>query len=224
MKIAMIEDDETIAFAVSQYLQTQQIETTIYPSLAAVEDVSIEKYELMILDVHLPDGSGFDYLRYLRSFTDMPVIFLTVQNHEKDILKGFAWGVNEYITKPFSLPILKARIDNVLRRKYRNQSILVFKMLQLDSKNKAAKIGEDSLYLNKQEFSILEMFLENPGVLILRERIIDIVWRDDFSEIEDNTLTVTIKRLRQKLGTYGKYIKTIRGMGYLWDVQYDKDE
>ncbi len=170
MKILMIEDDSTIAFAVKTYLNKHNIETIIYNNLSQTEN-----------------------------------------------LKGLSQGADDYITKPFSLPVLKARIDNVFSRKIKKVDELTFENLSLDLISKQASIDGKDLDLNLKEFAILEMLLENQNINLLRERILDYVWGYDFYEVNDNTLTVTIKRLRSKLGDYGSHIKTLRGIGYRWD-------
>lgn len=217
MKILMIEDDKTISFAVKTFLKKHGMEASVFESLESVENIDINIFDLIILDVNLPDGSGFDYLKYLRSFSDMPVIMLTVKDAENYILEGFSYGADDYITKPFSLPVLKARIDNILMRKEINKEALIFKDLCLDLKSMTASLKGENIKLSRQEFAVLELLLLNPDINIPRERLIDSVWGYDLYEVNDNTLTVTIKRLRSKLGPYGQHIKTVRGIGYSWE-------
>lgn len=217
MEIAIIEDDSTIVFAVKTFFKRYDMETSVFHSLGMTENMDIKNFDLIILDVNLPDGSGFDYLKWLREFSDIPVIMLTVKNADEDVLKGFEGGADEYITKPFSLPILKARIDNLFRRKEMKNTEIIFYDLCLNKKSMTAKLNGKNLELGKQEFSVLEILLENRGINVIRERIIDLVWGYDLYEINDNTLTVTVKRLREKLKDYGKHIKTIRGIGYTWE-------
>ena len=216
----MIEDDKTISFAVQTFLKRYDMETEIFGNLDMTKKIDFNEFDLIILDVNLPDGSGFDYLKWLREFSNIPVIMLTVKNTDENILRGFEFGADEYITKPFSLPILKARIDNIFRRKNTKSTDIVFGNLILNLKSMTAYLSGDNLNLSKQEFSVLEILLENKGANVIRKRIIDSVWGYDLYEVNDNTLTVTIKRLRYKLGNYGKYIKTVRGIGYMWK---DKD-
>lgn len=220
MRIVMIEDDKTISFAVQTFLKRYDMETEIFGNLTMTKKIDFNEFDLIILDVNLPDGSGFDYLKWLREFSNIPVIMLTVKNTDENILRGFEFGADEYITKPFSLPILKARIDNIFRRKNTKSTDIVFGNLILNLKSMTAYLSGDNLNLSKQEFSVLEILLENKGANVIRKRIIDSVWGYDLYEVNDNTLTVTIKRLRYKLGNYGKYIKTVRGIGYMWK---DKD-
>lgn len=223
MKIAMIEDDNTISFAVQTFLKRYDMETEIFRNLTMTEKIDFNEFDLLILDVNFPDGSGFDYLKWLREFSNIPVIMLTVKNTDENILKGFEFGADEYITKPFSLPILKARIDNIFRRKNTKSTDIVFGDLNLNLKSMTTYLSGDNLDLSKQEFSVLEILLENRGANVIRKRIIDSVWGYDLYEVNDNTLTVTIKRLRYKLGKYGKYIKTVRGIGYMWEDKNYED-
>ena len=222
MKIAMIEDDSTISFAVSTFMKRYNVEVVVFDSLEAAKQIDLRDYNLIILDANLPDGSGFDYLKWLREFSGIPVIMLTVKNEDEYVLKGFENGADEYITKPFSLPVLKARIDNLFRRKGMSNNEIVFNELNLNLSSMTAKLNNDNLELNRQEFAVLELLLENKNVNLIRERIIDTVWEYDLYEVNDNTLTVTIKRLRNKLKDYGKYIKTVRGIGYIWEDGSDE--
>lgn len=224
MKIVMIEDDTTISFAVSTFLKRYDIDTVILDSLAAAERIDLKNFDLIILDINLPDGSGFDYLKWLREFSDIPVVMLTVKNTDEYVLKGFANGADEYIAKPFSLPVLKARIDNLFRRKNLKSSEIICNALSLDLTSMTAKLNDENLELSRQEFAVLHILLENKNINLVRERIMDSVWGYDLYEVNDNTLTVTIKRLRQKLKHYGKYIKTVRGIGYMWEDPEDERE
>ncbi len=217
LKILMIEDDSTISFAVKTYLNKQNIETIIYNHLSQTENINFNDFDLILLDANLPDGSGFNFLKWLREFSDLPVIMLTVKDEDEYVIKGLSQGADDYITKPFSLPVLKARIDNVFSRKIKKVEELTFENLSLDLLSKQASIDGKDLDLNLKEFAVLEMLLENQNINLSRERILDYVWGYDFYEVNDNTLTVTIKRLRSKLGNYGNHIKTLRGIGYRWD-------
>ena len=188
MKIAMIEDDSTISFAVSTFMKRYNVEVVVLDSLEAAKQIDLKAYNLIILDANLPDGSGFDYLKWLREFSGIPVIMLTVKNEDEYILKGFENGADEYITKPFSLPVLKARIDNLFRRKSMSNNEIVFNELNLNLSSMTAKLNNDNLELNRQEFAVLELLLENKNVNLIRERIIDTVWEYDLYEVNDNTL------------------------------------
>ncbi len=218
MNIIIVEDDKTIAFAIKAYLSKYNICSRHFNTLKCLEGVNIKDYDLMILDVNLPDGSGFDYLKYIREYSDIPIIMLTVRDLEENVLQGFDLGADEYITKPFSLPILKARIDNVLKRRNQKEPVIEVGELKLNIEYSYVKIGDRNIELSRQEFDVLEILLLNKGIIITRRRLIDSVWGYNLYEVNDNTLTVTVKRLRQKLGNYGTYIKTVRGLGYIWDI------
>ena len=216
MKILMIEDDETIVYGVKTYLARYDMEVVVASRLGDVGEEQICSADLLILDVNLPDGSGFDFLNWVRSFSKLPILMLTVKGDEDYVVKGLSEGADEYVAKPFSLPVLKVRIDNLFKRRGPEEELLEFKELILDRQSKMAILRGDAVDLNRQEFDLLAMLLEHQGRQLLRSQLIDEVWGFG-DEVNDNTLTVAVKRLRKKLGPYGRFIKTVRGMGYFWE-------
>lgn len=216
MKILMIEDDETIVYGVKTYLARFDMDVVAASRLGDVGEEEIRSADLLILDVNLPDGSGFDFLNWVRSFSNLPILMLTVKGDEDYVVKGLSQGADEYVAKPFSLPVLKARIDNLIKRLGPEEELLKFKELVLDRQSKMAILRGDAVDLNRQEFDLLAMLLEHRGRQLLRSQLIDEVWGFG-GEVNDNTLTVAVKRLRKKLGPYGHFIKTVRGMGYFWE-------
>lgn len=216
MKILMIEDDETIVYGVKTYLARYDMEVVAASRLGDVGEEQIRSADLLILDVNLPDGSGFDFLNWVRSFSKLPILMLTVKGDEDYVVKGLSQGADEYVAKPFSLPVLKARIDNLFKRRGPEEELLEFKELILDRQSKMAILRGDTVDLNRQEFDLLAMLLAHRGRQLLRSQLIDEVWGFG-DEVNDNTLTVAVKRLRKKLGPYGHFIKTVRGMGYFWE-------
>lgn len=216
MKILMIEDDETIVYGVKTYLTRYDMEVVAAGRLGDVGEEQIRSADLLILDVNLPDGSGFDFLNWVRSFSKLPILMLTVKGDEDSVVKGLSQGADEYVAKPFSLSVLKARIDNLFKRLGPEEELLEFKELILDRQSKMAILRGKALDLNRQEFDLLAMLLANRGRQLLRSQLIDEVWGFG-DEVNDNTLTVAVKRLRKKLGPYGHFIKTVRGMGYFWE-------
>ena len=216
MKILMIEDDETIVYGVKTYLARYDMEVVAASRLGDVGEEQIRSADLLILDVNLPDGSGFDFLNWVRSFSKLPILMLTVKGDEDYVVKGLSQGADEYVAKPFSLPVLKARIDNLFKRRVPEEELLKFKELVLDRQSKMAILRGDTVDLNRQEFDLLAMLLAHRGRQLLRSQLIDEVWGFG-GEVNDNTLTVAVKRLRKKLGPYGHFIKTVRGMGYFWE-------
>ena len=216
MKILMIEDDETIVYGVKTYLARYDMDVVAASRLGDVGEEQIRSADLLILDVNLPDGSGFDFLNWVRSFSKLPILMLTVKGDEDYVVKGLSQGADEYVAKPFSLPVLKARIDNLFKRRVPEEELPEFKELVLDRQSKTAILRGDAVDLNRQEFDLLAMLLEHRGRKLLRSQLIDEVWGFG-DEVNDNTLTVAVKRLRKKLGPYGHFIKTVRGMGYFWE-------
>ena len=216
MKILMIEDDETIVYGVKTYLARYDMDVVAASRLSDVGEEQIRSADLLILDVNLPDGSGFDFLNWVRSFSKLPILMLTVKGDEDYVVKGLSEGADEYVAKPFSLPVLKARIDNLFKRRGPEEELPEFKELILDRQSKMAILRGDAVDLNRQEFDLLAMLLAHRGRQLLRSQLIDEVWGFG-DEVNDNTLTVAVKRLRKKLGPYGHFIKTVRGMGYLWE-------
>lgn len=216
MKILMIEDDETIVYGVKTYLARYDMDVVAASRLGDVGEEQIRSADLLILDVNLPDGSGFDFLNWVRSFSKLPILMLTVKGDEDYVVKGLSQGADEYVAKPFSLPVLKVRIDNLFKRLGPEEELLEFKELILDRQSKMAILRGDAVDLNRQEFDLLAMLLANRGRQLLRSQLIDEVWGFG-DEVNDNTLTVAVKRLRKKLGPYGHFIKTVRGMGYFWE-------
>ena len=216
MKILMIEDDETIVYGVKTYLARYDMEVVAAGRLGDVGEEQIRSADLLILDVNLPDGSGFDFLNWVRSFSKLPILMLTVKGDEDYVVKGLSQGADEYVAKPFSLPVLKARIDNLFKRLGPEEESMEFKELILDRQSKMAILRGKAVDLNRQEFDLLAMLLANRGRQLLRSQLIDEVWGFG-DEVNDNTLTVAVKRLRKKLGPYSENIKTVRGMGYFWE-------
>lgn len=216
MKILMIEDDETIVYGVKTYLARYDMDVVAASRLGDVGEEQIRSADLLILDVNLPDGSGFDFLNWVRSFSKLPILMLTVKGDEDYVVKGLSQGADEYVAKPFSLPVLKARIDNLFKRRGPEEALPEFKELILDRQSKTAILRGDAVDLNRQEFDLLAMLLAHRGRKLLRSQLIDEVWGFG-GEVNDNTLTVAVKRLRKKLGPYGHFIKTVRGMGYFWE-------
>lgn len=220
MKILMIEDDETIVYGMKTYLARYDMDVVAASRLCDVGEEQIRSADLLILDVNLPDGSGFDFLNWVRSFSKLPILMLTVKGDEDYVVKGLSQGADEYVAKPFSLPVLKARIDNLFKRLGPEEEPLEFKELILDRQSKMAILRGDAVDLNRQEFDLLAMLLEHRDRQLLRSQLIDEVWGFG-DEVNDNTLTVAVKRLRKKLGPYGENIKTVRGMGYMWEDGHD---
>lgn len=219
-KILLVDDEENIRFAVKRYLQKEGYEITLATTLAEAKDALRSDLDLILLDLNLPDGEGFDFLDFVREKSKIPIIFLTVRDNDEDLIRGLESGADDYIVKPFKLPVLKARMDTVLRWTKRDldfQSILQNEGVKLDKNLKKLYIDEKEKDLRLKEFQILCLFMENTGRTLTRELIIEAVWDIDSDFVYDNTLSVNIRRLRSKLEPYGDKIQTIRGIGYRWE-------
>lgn len=175
-----------------------------------------DKVDLIILDVNLPDGSGLDFCKEIRSFSLVPIIFLTANDMELDIVAGLASGADDYMTKPFSLAVLRARIDAVMRRRIPMHDVYEQGGFFFDFENMVFQAGETAVNLSKTEQRLLKILVSNRGTTLSRDKLIDRIWSDGAEFVEENALSVTVGRLRQKLG--GAPIKTVYGIGYVWEV------
>ena len=216
MKILLVEDNETIIMGL-EYLLTQEGYQIIAARnmKGAYKAVESDQIDLILLDISLPDGNGFDFCRMIKKDSNIPVIFLTVKEEESDVVKGLDIGADDYIVKPFRNRELISRIKNVLRRNGKGTSALQCRDITLDLVTGEVIRGEKKIPLTKLEYKILSTMMAYPGKLFTREEILAGIWDISNNFVNDNTLSVTIKRIREKLGDDdGEMIKTVRGMGY----------
>lgn len=227
--ILIIEDDITLNKGIM--LTLRQNDINIKQAFTLEDSRNIlkkEKIDLIILDVNLPDGNGFDFCKEIREKSTIPIIFLTACDMELDIVTGLELGADDYITKPFSLMVLRARVMVVLRRlenKNTNNKITVDNLI-LDFDKMEFTKDNNKINLSKTEQKLLKMLITNKGRVLTREQLIDNVWDNDSEFVEENALTVNIKRLREKIEdnkSKPKYIKTVYGIGYIFS-QGDKNE
>lgn len=217
MKILVIEDDRNISFALERFFSGHGHEVVCCFTLDEAYQYNPNRQDFIILDLNLPDGDGFEYLNYIRSDgLKIPLLILTVRDQEGDIIRGLEMGADDYLTKPFSLQVLKARMDAILRRADfdRHENRLRCGKLELDKSAKTAYLENRVLELSAKEYELLELFMENQGLILPRNKILDQLWGWERGEVYDNTLTVTVKRLREKIAPYQNYIHTVRGIGY----------
>jgi len=217
--ILLVEDDTIIASGLIYALEQEGYKVTHKKNVAdAKTAIIIEKFDLALLDMQLPDGTGFDVRDKLKH-TDTAVIFLTVVDDEGNIVRAFEGGAADYITKPFRLRELLARIKRSLSSRYgekNSSSISILGNVAIDTAKGKAYIGETILDLTALEYRLLLTFAQNKGQILTRSQILESIWDSAGNFVEDNTLTVYIKRLREKLGDAAD-IKTIRGLGYRVD-------
>ena len=213
MNLLIIEDDKALndgialSFSGSEILQAYSLEE-------ARRFIDL-KPDLAILDINLPDGSGLDFCREIRGFCQTPVIFLTANDMEIDIVAGLESGADDYITKPFSLAVLRARVNAVLRRKQTDGSVFSQGEFFFDFENMIFRSGDEPAELSKTEQKLLKTLVSNRGVILSRETLLNRIWSDGPEFVEENALSVTVNRLRKKLP--GLPVKTIYGVGYTWE-------
>ena len=178
-----------------------------------------EPTDLIILDINLPDGNGFDFLRKLRMTSDVPVIILTANDLETDEVTGLELGADDYITKPFSLMVLRARIDKVLRKTVRPaSSIYSDAFYKFDFEKMEFIANGTSAELSKTEQKLLRLLTQNPGQTLTREQLVDRIWTDGAEYVDENALSVTVGRLRKKLNA-AEHIQAVYGIGYVWRAE-----
>ena len=219
MKILIIEDDSGLSRGISFALEQEGYETLAARTAGEGRRIlEREKPDAVLLDLNLPDEDGIDFCRKLREKSEVPVLMLTARDMEVDEIMGLKSGADDYITKPFSLSVLKVRLENILKRKKKSEGeeqMLASGEIRLDLQKLRTFRGETELELSMTEFRLLQYFLENKNRVLLKEQILQHIWDAGGNFVEENTLSVNISRLRRKIG--GNYIRTIQGMGYLWE-------
>ncbi len=218
-RIAIIEDDRGLNMGIVLALKSQQFDFAQYYSLKEAAQVLEPPFpDLILLDINFPDGNGLDFLQKIRSRTPVPVIIITANDEEMSQVAGLELGADDYIVKPFSLMVLRARISNVLRKA---SSSLVFSSenFLFDFENMQFFKKGCRLELSKTEQRLLRLLVENRGMTLSREFLMDRIWTDGAEYVDENALSVTVKRLRDKLedhSTAPRYIHTVYRQGYVW--------
>ena len=223
MIIQIVEDDRALSDGIALALKEPDLEFIQDAAVREAKESFGEKYpELIILDVNLPDGSGYDYLKWVRERSQLPVLVLTANDMEMDEVKGLTLGADDYMAKPFSLAVLRARIQAFMRRgRIQSQSSYVYEEdgLFFDFGSLVFTREGQPLSLSVNEQRLLRLFVENRGRVLTRNVLIDRLWSDGGEYVDENALSVTVNRLRSKLEDKRddiSYIKTIYGQGYMW--------
>lgn len=221
MKIFVLEDDSAIGMGLSYSLENEGYSVTLAKSVSdAMKIIEKEQFALYILDLTLPDGSGYDVCRRIKESGDAPVIFLTAYDDEVNVVMGFELGADDYISKPFRLKELLVRIKSVLRRYNKESADGIIRIKELTINTNEAKVYKNGseIILTAMEYRLLLILINNRGTVLSRSRLLENIWDIDSAFVEDNTLTVYIKRLRDKIEediANPVYIKTVRGLGYV---------
>lgn len=221
-RILLVEDEESITVPLSEALGREGFETSVAGSAAAALDLAKQvRPDLVLLDVMLPDGSGFDVARELRRDSQVPIIMLTARGEEADRVAGLELGADDYVVKPFSARELVARVRAVLRRtaeagERRVAGAIAIGEVRLDADRRSTTFQGNKLELSRKEFDLLRLLMENAGSVVTRERLIDEVWDTNWFG-STKTLDVHVSGLRKKLGddsSAPRYIHTVRGVGF----------
>lgn len=214
--ILIIEDDDTIAFGVKSFLSKSNYNVIHGENLKRGRELFKPDIDLILLDLNLPDGSGFEFCRYVKEIKDIPIIFLTINDEDSNMIKGLDMGGDDYITKPFKLSVLQSRISAVLRRAVKQQiqeDILFCKNIKVIKSQSRVYKNNQEVELTVGEYNLLLQLLENKNRTLTRSTLLENLWDVNGEFVNNNTLSVAIKRLREKLED-ASFIKTVRGIGY----------
>ena len=224
INILMIEDDSTIAFGVKYALEQEGFYIDICNDLESGRNSLNEKtFDIILLDVMLPDGNGYDFCKEIRKSKNIPIIFLTACDEEINIVMGLDIGGDDYMTKPFRVRELISRIKAVVRRNKgedKGKKVLRYGDLSVHTLEARVFKGGEEIFLTSAEYKLMLILIQNENIVLSRNQILEKLWDVTYDFINDNTLTVYIKRLREKIeidASNPKHIITIRGMGYKWN-------
>ena len=216
IEVYYAEDDEIIAQSVKEYLEQQNCKVTIFDAITDMKKALIRHLPAVILlDWNMPDGQGNQLCRWIRDrWNDLPVIYLTVRGDSCDIVSGFGNGADDYVVKPFDLAVLHSRILALLRRSQSTKAAKLFcDDLILDKEKAAVYYQQKEVTVSQSEYKILLLLMENKGKTVTRRQLLEQVWDSSGNYVNDNTLTVAMKRLREKL-QHPFCLKTVRSFGY----------
>ena len=221
MKILVVDDESRMRKLVKDFLVRSNYEVLEAADGVEALDIFFENkgIAMILLDVMMPKMDGYEVVKEIRQYSKVPIIMLTAKDEEQDELLGFQLGVDEYIAKPFSPKILVARVEAVLRRSTQESSDnkLIVGDIVVDKSAHNVTIGGEPIELSYKEFELLTYFMENKGIALSREKILDNVWNYDYFG-DARTIDTHVKKLRSKMKERGNYIKTIWGMGYKFDI------
>ncbi|MEN2257545.1 response regulator transcription factor [Paraclostridium benzoelyticum] len=228
-KILLVEDDEALAMGTEYSLLAEGFEVKVVGSVEdAKSEIENNDYDLAILDINLPDGTGYDACKFIRKTKDMSIIFLTALDEEVNVVLGLDIGADDYITKPFRIRELLSRIKAVLRRsdkynsgkRYLKSGDIIVDTFSIDIKK-----NRQEILLTTQEYKLLLSFMKKPNEFLSRADLLEAVFKKDYCYVDDNTISVYIKRLRDKIEDNPKepkYIVNKRGMGYKWNMEVEE--
>ena len=224
-EILLLEDDADLGRGIKMALSTSDVSVTLCDTLKKARNILDSKiFDLLILDVNLPDGNGIDLLKEEKeAHSEIPVILLTANDMEIDVVTGLEAGADDYITKPFSLAILRARVNTQLKRSsVKKENIILTGPYTFDFEHLVYRKNGSLVELSHTEQKLLKILVENRGHAVSRASMVDRIWTDGAEYVDENALTVAVKRLRAKLEDNPAkpvYLKTVYGVGYTWAVR-----
>ncbi len=212
-RILLVEDDQFLGDALNEMLIKAEYDVTLADCAAAAREKLQGRFDLIILDVMLPDGNGFDLCAEIRKTdSNTPILFLTSFDDEIQIVRGLDSGADDYVTKPFKLLELMSRIRALLRRN--KSSVINSSDISIDTQHITVRKNGENIFVTPTEFQLISTLIRSNGVIVTRAMLLQNIWDSDGSFIDDNTLSVHISRLREKIGA--EHIETVRGVGYRW--------
>lgn len=222
-QILIVEDDISLNQGLCRALKSENRQIISCMNLKSTrEQLLCGSVSLVLLDINLPDGNGLDFLSELKVTDPLcPVILLTANDTDMDIVTGLEQGADDYITKPFSLSVLRARVNTQLRKQATSVHTALFQMdgFVFDFDQMQFRVNGTAIELSKTEQKLLRLLIENHGKPMSRSVLIDRIWTDGAEYVDENALSVTVKRLRDKLGAHD-YIQTVYGIGYIWEKKH----
>lgn len=225
IRILLVEDEDKLRSTIHDYLELNgYLTTAVRDGAEALELFGAGESEwphLILLDIMLPSVNGFEVLEKIREKSDVPVIILTARCSEEDQLKGFSLGADDYLVKPFLLSVLKAHIEALLRRASGGSRRKTYGILSVDRKGHKVFLDGELLILTPREYEVLNFLATNEKIVLSRDRLLDEIWGIDYNGT-DRSVDTIIKQLRLKLGKAGRYIDTIYGTGYRFEVKDDE--
>ena len=214
--IFLLEDDKILSKGISIALEKDGHHvTTAYGYVEALQKYTLKKYNLFLLDINLPDGNGMNFCQKIRQTSQLPVLFLTANDTEEDMLNGYDVGCDDYISKPFSIDVLRRKVSAILKRTITETARIQYKDLEVDMEKCLVLLNGEEVHLSATEYKLLCYLIQHKGTVVTKAMLLENLWDKDGNFIDDNTLRVNIKRLRQKLRDDNQeYIVTVFGIGY----------